>query len=177
MLFFLGSGSARPDERPATGSSHHAAELPSAKSISEQGSDGVKQRYTVWGLAGAAFLVTLGVTSWRNGLWSSDELTAQPNRTAASHSIPTPTPIPKNPFQTATTPPAAPPPVQTTQPPPQLQPTPEPLPQPAVGVASSPTQYTPPTAPDPIYEQSQEDYRQRAKLMEEIAAQARSRAQ
>jgi hypothetical protein len=133
----------------------------------------VKSKYTVWGLAGGAFLITLGITSWRNGLWSSDEPSAPPRGVAPSHSIGLPSPIPKDPFQAARLPPAAPPPVQTTQP----LPPPLPQPQPPVGNAPSPTQEMHVAAPDPIYEQSQDDYKERAKLMEEIAAQARSRAQ
>ena len=133
---------------------------------SEQGSKDVKQKYAVWGVAGAAFLLTLGITSWRNGLWSSDEPSAQPGGSgaAASHSIDRPNPVPKHPFQAAIIPPAAPPPAQTTQ-----------LPSPpTVGNAPSPTEDRGSTTPDPIYEQSQEDYKERAKLMEEIAARARA---
>jgi len=137
----------------------------------------VKQKSTVWGLAGAAFLVTLGITSWRNGLWSSDEPTAQPGGVAVSHSIDKPNPIPKDPFHAAVIPPAPPPPpaqTQTTQLPPPPQPPVENAPS---GNAPSPTQAMYSTAPDPLYEQAQDDYKQRAKLMEEIAARARSGAQ
>jgi hypothetical protein len=126
----------------------------------------VNQKYAVWGFAGAAFLITLGITSWRNGLWSSDEPSAQPGGAAASHSIAKPNPIPKDPFHAAMIRPAASPEAQqTTQSPPQ----------PTVGNAPSPTQEGPPPAPDPIYEESQSDYKQRAKLMEEIAARARAK--
>ncbi len=133
----------------------------------------MKQKYAVWGLAGAVFLVTLGITSWRNGLWRSDEPSAQPSKAAASHPIDKPNPIPKDPFQAAMAPPAAPAPAQPAQP---AQPTQSP-PQSTVGTAPTPTQDGYPTAPDPNYEQSQDDYKQRAKLMEEIAARARSRTQ
>ena len=137
----------------------------------------MKQKFTVWGLAGAAFLVTLGITSWQNGLWSSGEPSAQPDGVAANRSIDKPNPIPKDPFQAAVppaaaalppaamAPPAAPPPAETTQSPPQPP------------VENAPTQAMDSTAPDPVYEQSQDDYKQRAKLMEEIAARARSRSQ
>ena len=135
----------------------------------------MKQKYAVWGFAVAAFLVTLGIMSWQNGLWSSDESSAQSDGAAASHSIHVPNPIPKDPFHAAVTPseappaatPAAAPPSQTAQLPPQ----------PTIGTGSSPTQARQSTAPDPVYEQAQDDYKERAKLMEEIAAQARSRAQ
>jgi hypothetical protein len=138
----------------------------------------VKQKYTIWVVAGAAFLVTLGITSWRNGLWSSDEPSAQPGGAAASHSIDMPVPIPKDPFQAAK-------PAQSTQPPPspssqlssQPSPSPQPEPEPTVGNDPSLRQDGQSTAPDPIYEQSQDEYKQRAKLMEEIAARARSGAQ
>jgi len=142
-----------------------------------KGGDGMKQKFIVWGLAGAAFLVTLGITSWQNGLWSSGEPSAQPDGVAANRSIDKPNPIPKDPFQAAVppaaaapppaamAPPAAPPPAETTQSPPQPP------------VDNAPTQAVDSTAPDPVYEQSQDDYKQRAKLMEEIAARARSRSQ
>jgi len=134
----------------------------------------VKQKYTVWALAGVAFLVTLGITSWQNGLWSSGEPNAQPGGAAASHSIEMPSPIPEHPFQTTVIPPGAPPPAQITQPrqdditqsPAETIQAPQP--QPTAG---------PLTAPDPVNEQSQDDYKQRAKLMEEIAARARAQAQ
>jgi hypothetical protein len=128
----------------------------------------VKQKHIIWGCAGAVFVVTLGITSWRNGLGSSDEPSARPIG-AASQSIDLPGPIPKHPFQAPVTSPVAPPPAQTTQSPPQPQPTAEDIP--------SPTQVAPATAPDPVNdpfnEQSQDDYKERAKLMEEIAARAR----
>jgi len=124
----------------------------------------------LWGFAGAAFLVTLGITSWRNGRWSSDEPSAQPGGATTSHSINMPRGLPQHPFGTAVIPPAAPPPAQTTQSPPP----PEPQPQPTVGNAPSPLQDRDSTAPDPNYEQYQDDYKQRAMLMEEIAARARS---
>ena len=137
----------------------------------------MKQKYAVWGVAGAAFLVTLGITSWRNGLWSSDEPTAQPGSAAASHSIDKPNPVPKHPFQAAMITPTAPQPAQTTHLQPQPAETTQPPPTATVANAPSPTQDRLSTTPDPIYEQSQEAYKQRAKLMEEIAARARARAQ
>jgi hypothetical protein len=138
----------------------------------------VKQKYAVWGFAGAAFLVTLGITSWRSGLWSSDEPSAQSRSAAASHSIDRSNPIPKDPFQAATIPPAAPPPARATPaPPPPSPPQQESPPQPTVGNAPSPPQEGHSTAPDPTYEQAQDDYKQRAKLMEEIATRARSQPQ
>jgi hypothetical protein len=135
----------------------------------------VKRTYIGWGLAGAAFLVTLGITSWRNGLWSSDEPSAQSGDAAASHSIQMPAPMPKHPFQAAVIPPAASPPphttlpAQTTPPPAQANQSP---PEPTAGNAPNSMQNTP-TAPDPLHEQSQDDYKQRAKLMTEIAERAR----
>ena len=152
----------------------------SRRSSSGQGSKGVKQKYTVWVFAGAAFLVTLGITSWRSGLWSSGEPGAQPGGATASHSSDKPNPIPKDPFQAARITQVAPPPAQTTRlpaPTPQPETETEAQPEPIVGNAPIPTQDTQATAPDPVYEQSQEDYKQRAKLMEEIAARARSGAQ
>ena len=138
----------------------------------------MKQKYAIWGFAGAAFLVTLGITSWRNGLWNSDGPGAQPGGTAVSHSIQKSNPIPKDPFQPARILPAAPAPMQATQSPPQQLPSqPQPQPQPTVENAPTPMEVTPPTAPDTIYEEALDDYKQRAKLMEEIAARARAQAQ
>jgi hypothetical protein len=134
----------------------------------------VKQKYAVWAFAGAAFLVSLGIMSWRNGLWSSGEPSAQPHGVAASHSTDRSNPIPKDPFHAALSPSAAPPPAQTTRPQSQPQLEPEPQPQPIVENALSPPPDGLSTGPDPIEEQSQDDYKQRAKLMEEIAARARS---
>lgn len=130
----------------------------------------MKQKHIIWGCAGAVFVVTLGITSWRNGLGSSDEPSARPIG-AASQSIDLPGPIPKHPFQGAVTSPVAPPPAPTQSPPPAQ--TTQSAPQPTAGDIPSPTQAEPSTAPDPVNEQSQDDYKERAKLMEEIAARAR----
>ena len=141
----------------------------------------MKQNFAVWGFAGVTFLVTLGIMSWRNGLWSSDEPGAQSGGATASHSTAAPNPIPNDPFHAAIKPPAAPPPSLSAQPQAQPQPEQQPEPQsqqqPTAETASSPTRVGPPAGPDPIYEQAQDDYKERAKLMEEIAARARSRVQ
>jgi hypothetical protein len=118
--------------------------------MAAKGGTGVKHKYVIWGLAGAAFLVTLGITSWREGLWSSDEPNAQAGGAAASHSSPTPT----HPSQVVETPPAA-----AAAAPPR---------------AAAPND-TPPPAPSPgSLEQAQDDYQQRAKLMQELAERARA---
>ncbi len=33
----------------------------------------MNQRFMMWGLASITFVVTLGITSWNDGLWQSDE--------------------------------------------------------------------------------------------------------
>ena len=59
----------------------------------------MNQRFLMWGLASIVFVVTLGISSWHEGLWASDEPAA-----AAHHTRPTAvasddiTPIPARPF-------------------------------------------------------------------------------
>ena len=95
----------------------------------------MNQRFLMWGLASIAFVVTLTVTSWNQGLWQSDE-TAAPaqNVRAASLTSANPTDLPFRPFvPTHVEQPA---PVETVAavklpPPPDLAPAPQEEPPPA----------------------------------------------
>ena len=57
----------------------------------------MNQRFLMWGLASIVFVVTLGISSWHAGLWTSDE-------PAVRHARPAPvasddmTPMPVRPF-------------------------------------------------------------------------------
>jgi hypothetical protein len=138
----------------------------------------VNQKYIALGLAGTAFVVTLGISFWRDGPWGSDRPSAQTDTAAQKHAIP----VPAHPFAAvspgsaspvaapsiaaqaaaAAALPAAPPPQPIQSPP-----------QPDAGNAQS---VVPPTAPpDPYNEQSQDDYKQREKLFRELAEKARTR--
>lgn len=137
----------------------------------------MKEKYVIWVFAGAVFLGTLGVASWRHGSRSSDEPGAQLRGATASHSIR----MPDHPFQAAVQPQAAPPsapaaqspPAQATQSAPAQAPQSPPL-STAGDISPAPIQTSPLAAPDPVYEQSRDDYKQREKLMDEIAARARA---
>jgi hypothetical protein len=90
----------------------------------------MNQRFLMWGLTSIAFLVTLAISSWHDGLWTSDAIPTRGNRPAALASA-EPTALPERPFApenaapTAMTPPvlAAAKPETETQPQEQ-QPTP-----------------------------------------------------
>ncbi len=140
----------------------------------------MKQKYVIWGLAGAAFLVTLGISAWREGLWSPDEPSAPASGVAASHSLP----MPEHPFQAAVNTPAPVSSAATVSPPTAVLPpkasmpppvTASPPTQPGDGNAASAVTNAGPLSVDPPHEQSQDDYVQRAKLMQEIAERARAR--
>jgi hypothetical protein len=96
----------------------------------------MNQRFLMWGLASIAFVVTLTVTSWNEGLWQSDE-TAAPvhNVRAASLTSANPTDLPFRPFVTTHV--EQPAPVETVAavkplpPPPDLAPAPQEEPPPA----------------------------------------------
>ena len=58
----------------------------------------MNQRFLMWGLASIVFVVTLGISSWHEGLWTPDEpATAQYARPAAVASDDI-TPMPARPF-------------------------------------------------------------------------------
>jgi hypothetical protein len=63
----------------------------------------MKQRFLMWGLASIVFVVTLGVSSWHEGLWGSSA-DAPPSPAATHHNRPIAvasddsTPIPARPF-------------------------------------------------------------------------------
>jgi hypothetical protein len=124
--------------------------------------DRMNQKYIAWGLAITAFVATLGISSWHQGLWHSGEPVAQsrPKATEVIH-------IPARPFEAVASAPvramaaAAPPPVATPAlaaatrqpplPPPSAPPT-DPQPSPATDSA---TDDTPSPVPDVDYEQFQ----------------------
>jgi type IV secretory pathway VirB10-like protein len=59
----------------------------------------MNQRFLMWGLASIVFVVTLGISSWHEGLWATDEPATAAHQTrptaVASDDI---TPIPARPF-------------------------------------------------------------------------------
>jgi hypothetical protein len=70
-------------------------------------------RCLIWGRAGAVFLVTVGISSWRNGLWEPDPVTE--TNTTASQSV-NQTRVPEQPFAAEATPAAEPPPLSVAAP-------------------------------------------------------------
>jgi hypothetical protein len=124
----------------------------------------MNQKYIIWGLAISAFVATLAISSWHEGLWHSGEAVAQtPPERDATH-------IPSHPFESVppgTLPPpgrlppiasaapvAARPVLQTATPPPPAPPPAESDPQPPP--TDSATDDTPSPVPDPDYEQFQQ---------------------
>lgn len=71
-----------------------------------QGETDVDQKIITWGLAGAAFIVTLGISSWQEGLWRSDQPSA---RTGDLLIVRDSIRIPQHPFEAASSSDAAPP--------------------------------------------------------------------
>jgi type IV secretory pathway VirB10-like protein len=57
----------------------------------------MNQRFLMWGLASIAFVVTLAISSWHEGLWPSDEATTRGNRATALASTDS-TELPAQPF-------------------------------------------------------------------------------
>jgi hypothetical protein len=57
----------------------------------------MNQRFLMWGLASIAFVVTLAISSWHEGLWPSDEAPTGGKRLTALIS-PDPMPLPAQPF-------------------------------------------------------------------------------
>jgi hypothetical protein len=96
----------------------------------------MNQRFLIWGLASIVFVVTLGISSWHEGLWASDEPVAAHHTRPAAVTSDDITPMPARPFGpekpaptpvpviAAVTPPPPPPPEET--PPPAD--TPQPMP-------------------------------------------------
>jgi type IV secretory pathway VirB10-like protein len=86
----------------------------------------MNQRFLMWGLASIAFVVTLALTSQRDGLWQSDQTIAPTHniRTASSFTTEDSVAVPARPFAPAHA--APPPPVETvtavTPPPPDPAP-------------------------------------------------------
>lgn len=57
----------------------------------------MNQRFLMWGLASIAFVVTLAISSWHEGLWASDEIATRRNHPAALASA-EPMALPVRPF-------------------------------------------------------------------------------
>jgi hypothetical protein len=57
----------------------------------------MKQRFLMWGLASIAFVVTLAISSWHEGLWPYDDTPTRGNRVASLASA-DPVPLPAQPF-------------------------------------------------------------------------------
>jgi hypothetical protein len=57
----------------------------------------MKQRFLMWGLASMAFVVTLAVSSWNEGLWFADEPPIRGSRPATLASA-DPIPLPAEPY-------------------------------------------------------------------------------
>ena len=57
----------------------------------------MNQRFLMWGLTSIAFVVTLAISSWHDGLWTSDAVPARGNRPVAL-SLAEPTALPIRPF-------------------------------------------------------------------------------
>ena len=105
----------------------------------------MKQRFLMWGLASIVFVVTLGFSSWHDGLWaSSADADASPapathrNRpvTVESDDI---TPIPSRPFGPDKPTPASVPAIAAVTPPPPVAPPPvEDPPFPTTPIAEHP---------------------------------------
>ena len=57
----------------------------------------MKQRFLMWGLASIAFVVTLAISSWHEGLWPYDGTPTRGNRVASLVSA-DPVPLPSQPF-------------------------------------------------------------------------------
>ena len=57
----------------------------------------MNQRFLMWGLASIAFVVTLAISSWHEGLWPSDETITRGDRAAALASTDS-TALPARPF-------------------------------------------------------------------------------
>jgi hypothetical protein len=89
----------------------------------------MNQRFLMWGLASIAFVVTLAISSWHEGLWPYDETPAHGDR-AVSLAFADPVPLPAQPFAPQRPAPPAATPIQAapTAPQPQAQQQPEPPP-------------------------------------------------
>jgi hypothetical protein len=57
----------------------------------------MNQRFLMWGLTSIAFVVTLAISSWHEGLWTSDAIHTRGNRPAPLASA-EPTELPIRPF-------------------------------------------------------------------------------
>jgi type IV secretory pathway VirB10-like protein len=101
----------------------------------------MNQRFLMWGLASIVFVVTLGISSWHEGLWASDEPAAAHHTRPAAIANDEITPMPAQPFgpekpapttvpalAAVTSPPPPPPPVEAPPPTDTSQPMPTAVP-------------------------------------------------
>jgi hypothetical protein len=97
---------------------------------------GMRQRFLMWGLASIVFVVTLGISSWHEGLWASSDAPAPATHRNRPVAVETDdiTPIPTRPFGPD-------------------KPAPAPVPAIAAVTASAPP---PPVEPPPSVETPQE---------------------
>jgi hypothetical protein len=98
----------------------------------------MKQRFLMWGLASIAFVVTLAISSWHEGLWPYDEAPTRSNR-AASLAPADPVPLPAQPFAPEHPAPPAATPIVVAATPPQPQ-----APQQPASPAPAPEETVPP---------------------------------
>jgi len=66
----------------------------------------MNQRFLMWGLTSIAFVVTLAISSWHDGLWTSEAIPVRGNRPVAL-SLAEPTALPVRPFAPANAAPTA----------------------------------------------------------------------
>jgi hypothetical protein len=97
----------------------------------------MNQRFLMWGLTSIAFVVTLAISSWHEGLWTSDAIPTRGNRPVALASA-EPTELPVRPFAPENAAPTAmtPPPVAEAKPETQAQ---EQQPTPAAAEIAAPS--------------------------------------
>ena len=127
--------------------------------------DPMTQKTITWGLALSAFVVTLAISSWREGLWHSGEQTAMASASPGSDATHIPArpfekvassgPTPVRPAPLAPAVPVATRPMMVAAAPPPPPPAPPPVAEsaPAPAPADSATDDTPSPVPDPDEEQ------------------------
>ena len=102
----------------------------------------MNQRFLMWGLASIVFVVTLGVSSWHEGLWASSADTPSAPVTHRNRPVPVQsddtTPIPARPFGPDKPASAPVPAIAAVTPPPPVAPPPEEPPVPQIPIADHP---------------------------------------
>lgn len=119
----------------------------------------MNQRFLMWGLAGIAFIATLAISSWNEGLWPFEETTIPHGNHQATVAMSTePAPLPARPFgpETLTEAPTPPPTVDSAVPLPPDDPPPIEAPEPPPVLASDEDQ--PPSVPAAETEQEMTEF-------------------